>query len=295
MSLRASFLLLVAAVLVAGSFCIRVLDEREQGFRTLLQDPRPTLLGIPLNRPILTEPGWYVRIPFLHQLHVYDRRLLRYEARPRVAWTAEKLPLDVDYYALWRISDPQLFFESLGGMAEALGRIDTITYGELRNRLALHPLQDLLSEKRREILQGVTESSRAKLAPRGIDLVDLRIRRTDYPESNLKDVFARMKTGRQAVARKIRAAGEREARTIRSDADRKSEQIRAEARSLATRIRGEGDATAARIYAEAYGADPEFYGFVRSLAAYQRALDDRTTLILSPAHPFLKHFFGHER
>ena len=295
MSLRATSLLLVLTALVIGAFCIRILDEREQAFRTLLQDPDPRFMGLALNRASLTEPGWYLSIPFLHQFHPFDRWLLRYAATPRVAWTAEKLPLEVDYYAMWRIADPRLFFESMRDVPQALRRLDTITYNEVRNRIALHPLQDLLSEKRREIMAAITEGCRRELAPKGVDLVDLQIRRTEYPESNLQDVFARMRTSRGAVAKKIRASGEKEARTIRSDADRRSEQIRAEARSMATQIRGEGDAEAAGIYAEAYGKDPEFFSFVRSLAAYKRSLDKETTLILSPELPFLKYFFSSEK
>ncbi len=291
MSRRIVTLLLLLTLAVVGSFCIVILDERQQAFRTLLNDPEPTLFGYSLNRPVLTKPGWYFRIPGLHQLYTYDRRLLRYEANPRDLYTSEKLLLEVDYYAIWRIADPQLFFESIRTLPEALGRLDTITYSEVRRTLAQHSLADLLSRERLAIMRVITENSAAKLSPLGIELVDLKLRRTDYPEANLDRIFQRMRTERERFAKKFRAEGEEQARIIRANADRESQVIRAEAARESATLRGEGDAAAARIYANAYGKDPEFYAFTRSLEAYKKALDDETTLILSPKLPFLRYLF----
>ncbi len=284
-------LLLLLTLAVVGSFCIVILDERQQGFRTLLNDPKPMLRGYSLNRAVLVEPGWYLRVPGLHQFYTYDRRLLRYEASPRNLYTAEKLLLEVDYYAIWRIADPQLFFESIRTLPEALGRLDTITYSEVRRTLAQHSLADLLSRERPAIMRVITENSAAKLSPLGIELVDLKLRRTDYPEANLARVFQRMRSERERFAKKFRAEGEEQARIIRANADRESQVIRAEAARESATLRGEGDAAAARIYANAYGKDPEFYAFTRSLEAYKKALDDETTLILSPKLPFLRYLF----
>ncbi len=292
MSLRIVTLLLLATLGVVGSFGVVVLDERQQAFRTLLNDPEPELFGYSLNVPVLVEPDWYFRIPGLHQLYVYDRRLLRYEANPRNLYTSEKLLLEVDYYAMWRIADPRLFFESVRTQREALGRLDTITYSELRTTLAQHTLADLLSTKRPAITRAITANSAAKLAPLGIELVDLKLRRTDYPQANLDRIFQRMRTERERFAKKFRAEGEEQARTIRAKADRESQVVRAEATGEAAVLRGEGDAEAADIYAQAYGKDPEFYAFVRSLEAYEKALDEETTLILSPKLPVLRYLFA---
>jgi membrane protease subunit HflC len=143
-------------------------------------------------------------------------------------------------------------------------------------------------------MQTIAQNSAAKLAPLGIQLVDLKIRRTDYPQANLDRIFQRMRTERQRFAKKFRAEGEESARTIRAKADRESQVLRADAQRRSAELRGEGDALAARIYAEAYGKDPEFYAFMRSLEAYQKALDDQTTLILSPKLPFLRYLFSNE-
>ena len=292
MSRRILTLLLLLTLGIGGSYCIVILDEREQGFRTLLNDPAPEAFGFKLNRPALTEPGWYVRIPGLHQLYRYDRRLLRYEANPRNLYTSEKLLLEVDYYAMWRIADPQLFFESIRTRSEALGRLDTITYSELRTTLAQHTLADLLSEKRSAITQAITDNSAEKLSPLGIELVDLKLRRTDYPEANLDRIFRRMRTERERFAKKFRAEGEEQAATIRANADRESQVIQAEATRESATLRGDGDAAAAEIYAKAYAKDPEFYAFTRSLEAYEKALDEETTLIVSPKLPFLRYLFS---
>jgi membrane protease subunit HflC len=285
-------LLLLLTLGVAASFCVVILDEREQAFRTLLDKPDPKVMGYSINKAVLSEPGWYVRIPGLHQLYRYERRLLRYEANPRELYTSKKLVLKVDYYAMWQIADTRLFFESVRTLDKALGRLDEFTYGEVRKTLGLHTLADLLSEQRPDITEEIARNCGLKLAPLGIRLVDLKIRRIDYPEANLDRIFQRMRTERERDAKKFRAEGEEQARTIRAEADLDSQKVRAEATKQAEYLRGEGDARAAAIYAEAYGRDPEFYAFVRSLDAYREALNEETTVILSPSSPFLRHFFS---
>jgi membrane protease subunit HflC len=284
-------LLLLAAFGVAASFCIVILDEREQAFRTFLNDPDFKMFGAQLGQPVLTEPGWYVRVPGLQQLYLYDRRLLRYDAKPRDLYTSEKLLIQVDYYAMWHIEDPRLFFESVKTYEEASRRLDTVTYSEVRKTLAQHPLSDLLSPERTVLMSQITEACDATLSSLGIRVADLRLRRTNYPETNLVRVFERMRTERDRFAKRYRAEGEEEARAIRSRAERESEVLRAEAGRKSEQIRGEGDARATSIYAEAYGQDAEFYAFVRSLEAYRKALDAQTTVIMSPSSPFLRYLF----
>lgn len=284
-------LLLVAALAVGASFCIVVIDEREQGFRTLLSSPEYSLFGVELNRPLLDKPGWYLRIPGIHQVYRYEARQLNFDAEPRQLQTTNKLLLEVDYYALWRIKDARKFFESVRSVPEATKRLDTVTYGELRRRVAQNSLSDLLSEKRAQLTSEIATASNKELEELGIRVEDIRIRRVDYPESNLEKIFDRMRSERNRFARRAHAEGEEEARRIRSEADRDSQIVLAKATRSALNTRGEGDAEAARIYADAYGQDPEFYAFVRSLEAYRKSLDKETTLILSPQSPFLRYFF----
>lgn len=296
MSGRLVTLLMLLTVLVVATFCIRILDERQQAFRTLLNDPDPRIAGVGLNVPVLTEPGWYLSIPVLHQFYVYPRQLLVYEVEPDVpALTEDKIPLEIDYYAMWRITDPARFYEKVKSVPSAQRPLESITYDKVKRVLALHRLDELLSEKRRGIMRAIADSSQVELGALGIELVDLQIRRTEYPEANLDGVFQRMRADREAVAKKTRAEGEKKARTVRSDAERESERIRADARRRVAELRGEGDANAARIFADAFTQDPEFYSFFRSLNAYRASLDAETTLILSPTLPFLKYFFSDSR
>jgi membrane protease subunit HflC len=271
---------------------VQVLDEREQGFRTLLAQPELEVLGVPLNRPILDRPGWYVVVPGLHDLYRYDRRLIRHAGEPRELYVGEKLLLEVDYYMLWRIADPRRFFESFRTVERARRQVDDATYSAVRKTLARHTLETLLSAKRAELMRSIARETDESLTPLGVRVADVRIRAVDYPSANLARVYDRMRTERGRVARRLRAEGEESARTIRAQADLDSRVVRAEAERGALRLRGEGDATAARIYAEAYGRAPEFYSFLRSLEAYRTALDGETTLVLSRKDPFLKHLLG---
>jgi membrane protease subunit HflC len=286
-----ALVVLLAALGAAAFFCVVILDEREQGFRTLLNDPDFRVAGLALNRPLLDQPGWYLRIPGLHQLYRYERRLLRYDAEPRELYTQDKLLIQVDYYALWRIEDARLFFQKLRTYEDATRRIDTVTYSDVRSTLGQSPLSDLLSAKRAEVMRAIAQRADAELRPQGIRIVDLRLRGSDYPESNLPGILERMRSERQRFALRYRAEGDEASRSVRSGADRESQVLRAEASGQAQRIRGEGDARAAEIYAQAFGQAPEFYAFVRSLEAYRRSLDAHTTLVLSPKSPFLRYLF----
>jgi len=283
--------LLAATVAVAALFCLVVIDEREQAYRTLLNQAEPQQLGITWNQPNLVEPGVYLAIPGLHQLHRYDRRNQLFESTPRPLNTVDRTLLETDYYVIWRIIDPRLFYEANGDEKAALARIDEITYGEVRETLNRHSLSELLSSARDGVQKEITDASDQKLAPLGIRIVDVRLAATLYPEGNLAKVYERMRTERARFAMKFRAEGEQQARALRSKADGDSQVILAEAEREALRMRGEGDAEAARIYAESYSGDPEFYAFVRSLEAYRKSLDAQTTLILSRSSSFLKYLF----
>lgn len=285
-------LLVLATAVVAASFCIVIIDEREVAFRTILNESDPVVFGFHINRPVLDRPGWYVRVPFIHELYRYEKRRMRYDrGEPLELQTSEKLLIEVDYYAVWRIGDPQRYFKSIRTRDAALRRLDTVTYSSVQQTLARYTLADLLSEKRDEIRRRITEISAEGLEPDGIEVLDLRIRHTVYPEANLPQIYSRMRTERNRYAMRFRAEGEEQSREIRSDADQQSLIIVSTAEREAAKMRGQGDAEATRIYAEAFGQDPEFYAFLRSLEAYRSSLNDQTTMILSRDAPFLKYLF----
>ena len=291
MSRWLSLLLLVAALGVFGAFCVVVIDVREQGFRTVLGDPDPKILGFSYNQAVLTEPGLYVRIPGIHELRRYDRRLLLYDADPKELYLADQLAILVDYYLTYRIEDPQLFRQEIRTEERLLRQLDDVSFSQVREILGNHLIGDLLSPRRREIMQRIAEACDRDMRPRGIRVTDLGIRRTDFPEANLAQVYERMRKERERFARKFRAEGQEEAQKVRSRADLESQVLRADATRRSVELRGEGDSEAARTYADAYNQDPDFYAFVRSLEAYRQALDGDTTVILSRDVPFLRYLF----
>lgn len=284
---RLTLLLVLLAIAVAASFCVIIVDEREIAFRTVLGDPDSALN---LGGAVLDRPGLQVRVPGLHTLERFDKRLQRYDAEARELQMGANYLILVDYYLTWRIENPRLLRQ--GVRSGELSRIlDDTAYNEVRTVLGQQQIDALLSERRAAITREITERVAAKLAPLGIAVVDLQVRRTDLPESNLARTFDRMRTERDRVAQRFRAEGEGEARRIRSEADRESVRIKAEAERRVSELRGEGDARAAEIYAAAFNQDSEFYSFLRSLEAYEKALDDHTTLVLSPKSRFLRHLF----
>ena len=244
-------------------------------------------LGEPVR--VVREPGLYWKIPFIQQVTYFDRRLLDYDASPKEILTVDKQQLVVDNYTRWRIVDPLQFYRSVRNEDGAQSRLDDIVYSDLRETLGRHTLREIVSDKRSALLAEVTRRSAEKAKAYGIEVVDVRIKRADLPEKNEQNVFNRMRTERERQAKKFRAEGDEEARKIRSESDKEVRIILADAQQTAQVVRGEGDAQAARTFAEAYGRDPEFYAFQRSLDAYRAALAEDTTVILSPRGDFLRY------
>jgi len=243
-------------------------------------------LGDPVRD--VREPGLYWKIPFVQQVTYFDRRLLDYDAAPKEILTRDKQQLVVDNYSRWRIVDPLQFYRTVRDERGAQSRLDDIVYSNLRETLGRHTLREIVSEQRAALLEEVTKRSDTRAREYGIEIVDVRIKRADLPEKNELNVFNRMRTERERQAKKYRAEGDEEARKIRSSADKEVQILMADARQKAEVIRGEGDAQAAHIFADAYGRDPEFYAFVRTLDAYRRTLATGTTAILSPDSDFLQ-------
>ena len=243
-------------------------------------------LGDPVRT--ITEPGLYMKVPFIQDVLYFDKRLLDYEASPKEILTKDKQQLVVDNYSRWRIDDPLQFFRSLRSEAGAQSRLDDIVYSNLRETLGRHTLREIVSEKRTELLEQVTKRSDENARGYGIEVIDVRVKRVDLPEKNEQNVFSRMRTERERLAKKFRAEGEEEARKITSGAEKDVRILTADARKQADILRGEGDALAVKIFADAYGRDPGFYEFVRTLDAYRKTLGEGTTLILSPSSDFFR-------
>jgi membrane protease subunit HflC len=242
-----------------------------------------------LGNPVKTldEPGVSWRIPLLDTVRVFDRRLQYLNAQPVEMLIARSEKLIIDYYAVWRITDPLAFLRSYpGGVDHAESRIQETVNSLVGAKIGALDLAQLLD--RAEGISTFDEESTEDLRGTGVAIIDVRLNRIELPRAAEPAAYSQMREQRRALAREHRAVGERRAREVRANADRKAQLVLAEAEAKAQVVRGEGDAESARIYGEAYSKDPEFYAFVRSLEAYRATLTDRTTMVLPPEHAFFR-------
>lgn len=250
-----------------------------------------TQWGAPVRE--ISEPGLHWKLPRpIQTVTRFDKRLLDYDTDPTIIITQDKKTLLVDNYVRYRIVNPTLFLQTVRTIEGAQTRLEDIVYSELRVQLGQFTMTQIITEGRNLIMDAVARASNAKAQEYGIEIVDVRIKRTDLPPENEQAVFARMRAERERQAREYRAQGEEQAQAIRAQADRMAEVILAEAYRQAQLLMGEGDAEASRIYAQALNEDPEFYAFTRSLDAYRATLGEGTTFVLDAKSEFLKYLNG---
>jgi membrane protease subunit HflC len=272
-------LLLLAAVVAGWNLVAYTVPQWEQAIVVQLGEPVRTV----------QEPGLYFKLPLIQNVLYFDRRLLAYDSAPKEVLTKDKQQLLVDNFSRWRIRDPLQFYRTVHNEAGGQSRLDDVIYSIVRENLGRHTLREIMNEKRTEVMAEVTKESDAKARDYGIEVTDVRIKRADLPEKNEQNVFNRMRTERERLAKKFRAEGDEEARKIRSESDKEVQILTAEARKQAEITRGKGDAQAVKIFADAYGRDLDFYQLVRTLEAYRNSVTDGTTLILSPNSEFFRY------
>jgi modulator of FtsH protease HflC len=250
-----------------------------------------TQFGRPLYT--VTDAGLHFKWPYQTAWR-FDRRLRIYNPRPSEFLTRDKKNIVINNYVAWKIDDPTRFVQSVGDTVAAEMRLHDIVWSRLSAALGTHDLDSLVSADNShlaasELLDHLTNlTDRAALERYGIRVVDVRIRRLNLPEQNKQSVYARMRAERERIARQYRAEGEEQALSIRADADRQKEEILSLAYEQAETIRGEGDAISTRTYGEAYSKNPRFYKMLRTLEAYKKILDEKTTAILSSDSELLK-------
>ena len=263
--------LLLPVIALVGFSAIFIVDETEQV--VILQ------LGKPVKT--VTKPGLNFKLPFpIQEKITFDDRLLEYDSPPEEILSKDKKSLIVDNYVRWKIVNPLQFLKTVQAIPTAKSRMDDIVYSELRRELGTHDMVEIITENREEIMDVITKESNSATLDYGISVVDVRIRRVDLPAENEASIYARMEAERKRQANKFRSEGEEEAQKIRAATDRDKTIILADAYKEAERIRGEGDAKAVQVYARSYSSDPKFYEFVRTLDAYKKVVDDKTTLVL---------------
>ncbi|PWK92759.1 protease modulator HflC [Fulvimonas soli] len=239
------------------------------------------------------RPGLHFKLPLLQQVIRLDDRILELDADSERYFTSEKKSVVVDFYVKWRIADNAAYYRATrGDQAQAVQRLTPIVKDALRFEFNARDLQELVSGGRKDISERVRQltdaSARRNL---GIAVVDVRIKRIDLPEEVSESVYKRMRAERLQLANELRYTGQEAAEKIQADADRQGQVLRADAERDAARTRGEGDAQAAAIYAQAYGQDPEFFAFYRSLGAYRAAFGDgKGVIVLKPDAELLRYF-----
>lgn len=276
--------LLIAAVIVAivGLSAMFTVDQREQALVVQLGEPKR----------LITEPGLNFKIPFIQRVFYFDKRVLNYDAPSQEAPTLDQKQVVVESYAKYRIIDALTFFQRVRDESGARQRLGPIINSTLRQELGAIPMQLILTAQRAEFMRDITRQVNEAGKEFGIEVLDVRMKRVDLPQENSEAIFRRMQTQRQQEAARIRAEGARDAQALRAEADKQQVVIVADANRQAQILRGEGDAIATRIYNEAFGNDPEFFDFYRSMQALAEGLSAETTTYVGPPDGDFFRYFG---
>jgi membrane protease subunit HflC len=295
--------LILALLLGANSFFI--VTEAEQAI--------VTQFGKPVGN--VRHAGLHMKIPFIQEVHTFSNRILNWDADPNQIPTSDKKYIWVDTTARWRIDDPLRFYTSVATLQNAHSRLDDIIDSVVRDQISAHRLVDVvrsvdyegdlsITEKefeeveedegksigRDKIMDYVLQNARQSVPEYGIELIDVKIKRINYVDQVRQRVFERMISERKKVAAEYRSEGEGEKADILGQMRKELKQIESEAYQKAVQIKGQADARAASIYAEAFNQEPEFYNFIRSLDAYEKAVGSNNTLILSTENEFYNFF-----
>jgi membrane protease subunit HflC len=303
---------IVIALFIIGYFSAYIVNETEQVVVTQIGK----VVGTPK-----TEPGLYFLIPVFQIPNTLPKNLLEWDGDPGQIPTMEKTYIWVDTFARWKIVDPIKFLESVKDLNSAQGRLDEIIDPAVRNLITSNKLIEAVRKSNREmdivemgmdaktqedqkttysistgrdkITKGIMEQAIPKLAKFGIELVDVKIKRINYVEEVRKSVYGRMIAERKQIAEKFRSEGKGEARKILGEKERDLKLITSEAYRTAQEIKGKADAESTKLYAKAYGVDPEFYSFIRTLEIYNESLDKESSLVLSTDSEFFKYLKGY--
>ena len=272
------------ALIIGGVIAIVILSS---SMFTVHMTQNAVVLELSKPKEIITEPGLYFKIPFIQKVRYFSKQLLDNDSNPTEVITKDKKNLLVDNFTMFRIVDPLKFLETVRGERSARARLDDIIYSELRVEIGTHDLHDVVTETRDSIMAKVTKEANVKAAEYGIEVVEVRIKRTDLPPEVANSIFNRMRTERERIAMEYRSEGKEEATKIRAETDKEKTILVAEAYKEEQIVRGEGDAKATKIYADAFNKDQKFYTFMRSMEAYKKSLKTDTTLLMSEDSDFL--------
>ncbi len=262
-----------------------------QSTYTVHQTEQALVLQFGEAKRVVTTPGLRFKVPFVQNIVRIDKRLLAYDGPAEEIIAADQKRLVVDTFTRFKIVDPLKFFQTVNSVEGARGRLGPIVNSSLRQVLGSVPLSSVLTEERAVLLKEVTQRVTDRSLAFGIAIIDVRVKRADLPDANSQAVYNRMKSERDREAQEFRAQGAEVSLRIRSRADRDKTVLLAEAEKTSQILRGEGDGQRNRVFAAAFGKDPEFFSFYRTMLAYENALGgDETTMVLSPNSEFFRYF-----
>lgn len=239
------------------------------------------------------KPGLHFKVPLISDVRRFDARIRTADSAPERFLTSEKKNVIVDYFIKWRISELGSFYTSTGGgdARRANQLLNDIVKKGLKDEFSLRTIVQVVSDDRTALMDDMSRITGAQAQELGVEIVDVRVKRIELPSNVSSSVYDRMRAERQRVAKDFRARGEEAKERIQADADRQSTILLAEAERDASKIRGDGEAKSAEIYAKAYGKDPEFYRFHRSLQAYRKSIGgDNDVMVISPDSEFFRYF-----
>jgi membrane protease subunit HflC len=283
MSMTRNIIIGVGGLILFGIF---------SSFFTVNQTQQALVLQFGEPKRIIQDPGLAFKLPFIQDAVFYESRVLSLIPQDaEEVILADQKRIQIDAYARYRIEDPLLFFQTVRNELGARARLESIIDSSVRRVLGSETLASILTGERENINGSIRDEVNASVDSLGIEIIDVRLRRADYPESTSQNIFNRMKSEREREAKEFRATGDEEAQKIRADAEKTRTVIVAEAKREAQEVRGQGDSNAIRIYAGSFGQDPEFFSFYRSMEAYRKSIGESgTSMVLSPNSSFFRYF-----
>ena len=275
-------LVVIVGLLILGGMSVFTVDERER------------VMLFQLGQIVRSDyqPGLQFKLPLIQNVKKYDKRIQNLDAEPELYLTSEKKNVKVDSFVKWRIADVERFYKAnTGDIRRASDRLSTIVQKLLKDEFGTRTVRQVVSGQRSDIMDILTKLAQSEAQNLGIEIVDVRIKRIDWPDKVSGSVYQRMASQRKEEAKKRRSQGEEAAKIIRAAADRERAVILAEASRDGQQLRGTGDGLATEIYATAYSQDTEFYALYRSLNAYKRTFNNRSDiLVLQPDAEFFRYF-----
>lgn len=285
-TIRTGLAVVVAALALAFYASVFTVGQMQQAL--VLQFGRVRAV---LNQTGEDKPGLYFKLPFVENVVLFDKRVLDLDLPVQTLLTADRQNLEVDAFARYRIIDPLRFYQSVNNVGLANQRLASFTNSSLRNVLARSTRDAIVKVERTRLMNAIQEDVNRQAQALGVQIVDLRMTRVDLPAQNSVAVYRRMKTEREREAADLRANGDQIAATIKAKADRDVTVILAEATQASEQLRGQGDGEKNRILAVAFGKDPDFFSFYRSMQAYESGLKGpETRLVISPSSDFFRYF-----